>query len=153
MSFTGISPPPESLRSMVKPFYQDEYASIVLGESIPCVWLTLQGVPRYSEHYQFVQIKRLELMRREIKNFPKLHMLTDSRLAGPVLDEDVAYFKQHVMPEMEEAGIRYLAVVMPKNKFTRLTIKEMTEEARSMTVRYFEDIQQARRWLEKMTLA
>ena len=142
----------ETPESMIKPFFKDEYATIELDESIPCIKLTLNGLPRYSEHYHFVQAKRLELMYAQIKNYPKLHMLTDSRTAGPVLDEDVAHFKVKVMPEMEKAGVRYLAIVMPKNKFTQLTIKEMTDDTEIMKVQYFESVREARHWLRKMTL-
>jgi hypothetical protein len=141
-----------SSQSMIRPFFQDEYATIELDDAIPCIRLTLTGVPRYSEHYEMVQQKRLELMHREVKNYPKLHMLTDSRTAGPVLDEDVNHFKTRVMPEMEKAGVRYLAIVMPTNKFTQLTIRDMTEEVRVMTVRYFDSMREARAWLKKMTL-
>jgi hypothetical protein len=90
---------------------------------------------------------------REVKNYPKLHMLTDSRTAGPVLDEDVAHFKLHVLPELERAGIRCLAIVMPIGKFTQLTIREMTENTRLITVRYFDSMREARLWLRKMTSA
>jgi hypothetical protein len=138
-------------QSTETPFYRDEYATLEVDDSIPCVKLTLTGIPRYSEHYQFVQQKRLELIRQEIRNFPKLHMLTDSRTAGPVLDEDINYFKAHVMPEMERLGIRYLAVVMPASKFTRLSIKEMEEGAEVIKARNFESIREARAWLRKMT--
>lgn len=138
--------------TMVKAYFQDEYATIELDETIPCVKLTLNGIPRYSEHYQFVQARRLQLMHEQIKNYPKLHMLTDSRTAGPVLNEDVEYFKSKVMPEMERAGVRYLAIVMPKNKFTQLTIKEMIEHTQVMKVQYFESMREARHWLRKMTV-
>jgi len=142
----------ETPESMVNPFFKDEYATIELDESIPCIKLTLNGIPRYSEHYHFVQAKRLELMYEQIKNYPKLHMLTDSRTAGPVLDEDVAHFKTNVMPEMEKAGVRYLAIVMPKNKFTQLTIKEMTDNTEIMKVQSFESVRDARHWFRKITL-
>ena len=137
--------------SVIKPFYKDEYATLEVDDSIPCIKLTLDGIPRYSEHYQFVQQKRLQLIRQEIGNYPKLHMLTDSRTAGPVLDEDIHYFKTHVMPEMEKIGIRYLAVVMPSSKFTRLSIKEMEEGVELIKVRNFESVREARSWLRKMT--
>jgi len=140
------------LKSMVKPYFEDEYASVKLDDSIPCIMLTLRGIPRYSEHYQHVQTKRMELVRDQVKNYQKLHLLTDSREAGPVLDEDVEYFKNNVLPEMEEAGIRYLAVVMPKNKFTQLTIRDMTKRTNQLNVRYFESIREARHWLREMTL-
>ena len=136
----------------VKPFFKDEYATVELDDSIPCVKLTLNGIPRYSEHYQFVQTKRLQLMREQIRNYPKLHMLTDSRTAGPVLDEDVEHFKSKVVPEMEKAGVRYLAIVMPKSKFTQLTIKEMTEHTQVIKVQYFDSMREARHWLRKMTV-
>jgi SpoIIAA-like len=133
---------------MVKLFYQDEYATIELDESIPCVRLKLDGLPRYSEHYQFVQMKRLELMHKAIKNHKLLHMLTDSRTAGPVLSEDVSYFKQKVMPQMELAGIRFLAIVMPSSLFTRMTIQEMTDNSGQIEVRYFDSLRDAREWLK-----
>ena len=85
---------------MAKPFFEDEYAVIEFDETIPCVKVTLRGVPKGSEHYQLVQAKRLELMAQEVRNYPKLHMLTDSTTAGPVLDEDIAYFKDEVMRQM-----------------------------------------------------
>jgi len=134
-------------------FFKDDYATIELDDSIPCIKLTLNGIPRSSEHYQFIQQKRLELMNREIRNYPKLHMLTDSRSAGPVLDEDVAHFRTVVMREMEKAGVRYLAIVMPKNKFTRLTIKEMTDLSPVIVVRFCDSVREARHWLKKMTVA
>jgi hypothetical protein len=151
MSFNSPKVPASDLENPAKPFYKDDYATIELDESIPCVRMTLNGLPRYSEHYHLVQAKRLELMNREIKNYPRLHMLTDSRTAGPVLDEDVAHFKMFILPAMERAGIRCLAIVMPENKFTQLTIKEMTESASLIQIKYFEAVRDAKLWLRKMT--
>jgi hypothetical protein len=153
MSFIDLTPTISSLQSMVKPFYKDDYATIELDDSIPCIRVTLNGVPRYSEHYHLIQAKRTELMRQEVRNYPKLHMLTDSRTAGPVLDEDVDYFKNTVLPEIEKGGIRFLAIVMPSSKFTQLTIRQMTQETRVLTVKYFDSMREARLWLRKMTNA
>lgn len=54
---------------MLRLFFEDDYATIELDDAVPCVKTTLRGVPRSSEHYQEVQKKRLELMRREINHF------------------------------------------------------------------------------------
>jgi hypothetical protein len=152
MSVTQLSAL-QSLERVSKTHFKDEYATIELDDSIPCIKLTLDGVPKSSEHYVLVQAKRLELMNQEIRNYPKLHMLTDSRTAGPVLDEDVEHFKNQVMPAMENAGIRCLAIVMPKGRFTQLTIKDMTDITRVMSVKYFGSVREARHWLRKMTAA
>lgn len=80
-------------------------------------------------------------------------MLTDSRTAGPVLGEDVEYFKERVMPEMEQAGIRFLAIVMPSSLFTRMTIQEMTQDSGKISVRYFNLMREAREWLRSKSPA
>ena len=98
MRFIDSSPALIREDSVIKPFYKDDYATIDLDESIPCVRIIATGVPRYSEHYRFVQAKRLELIYREIQNYSQLHMLTDSRNAGPVLNEDVQHFRTSVIP-------------------------------------------------------
>jgi hypothetical protein len=128
-------------------YYQDEYATLELDESVPCVKLKLDGMPRFSEHYQFVQTKRLELMKEGLKRHKMLHMLTDSRNAGPVLEEDVKFFRDSVMPEMEKAGVRYLAIVMGPNVFTRMTIQDMTSNTNLVNVRMFDSVREAREWL------
>ena len=140
-------------KGMQAPFYEDSYAKIELDASIPCIKLTLDGVPRYSEHYQFVQRKRIELLRKEMKRFARLDMLTDSSTAGPVLDEDVNFFRQQILPDMERAGVKFLAIVMPESKFTQLTIREMTERTRSITVQYFDSMREARAWLRAKAIA
>ena len=142
-----------SSQSMIRPFFQDEYATLELDDSIPCIRMTLNGVPRYSEHYEMVQQKRLDLMHQEIKNYPKLHMLADSRKAGLVLDEDVDFFKTQVLPEIEKTRVRFLSIVMPTNKFAQLAIRDMTHDVSIITVRYFHSLREARAWLRKITLA
>jgi hypothetical protein len=132
----------------VRLHFMDEYATIELDETIPCIKLKLEGVPRSSDHYRLVQHKRMELMRQEAKRHKLLHMLTDSRKAGPVLDEDVEYFRTHVLPEMEQTGVRYLAIVRPKSLFTRMTVQEMTQNAGLLTVRGFDSVREAREWLK-----
>jgi hypothetical protein len=138
---------PSRFTPEVKVFYQDEYATIELDETVPCVKLRLEGMPKSSDHYRLVQAKRLELMQRESKRHKLLHMLTDSRKAGPVLDEDVEYFRINVLPNMEQAGVRFLAIVRPKSLFTRLTVQEMTEQAQLLTVKGFDSVREAREWL------
>ncbi len=128
-------------------YYEDTYAKIEFDPMIRAVKLTLDGVPRYSEHYQFVQRKRVELVKREAKRFGRVNLLTDSSTAGPVLDEDVTFFKQQILPDLEKAGVRFLAIVMPESKFTQHTIREMTERSRSISVKYFDSMREARSWL------
>lgn len=139
---------PSIPKPVITLYYKDEYATIELDESVPCVKVKLEGMPRFSEHYRFVQAKRIECLREGLKRHKLIHMLTDSRTAGPVIEEDVNYFREHVMPEMERSGVKYLAIVMPSNVFTRMTIQDMTSNANVVTVRYFDSMREAREWLK-----
>jgi hypothetical protein len=132
-----------------KTFYEDQYASLSVVESVPCIKIKLSGFPKDSDHYQFVQSKLLEIIRNQIDNFCRLHLLTDSTEAGLVLDEDIMYYKMNIIPRLEEAGIRYHAIVLPQKFFARWIRNQTTLSNRKLKVEYFYNLLDARRWLKK----
>ena len=132
-----------------KPFYEDQYASVSVVESVPCVKVKLSGFPRGSDHYQYVQTKLLETIRNQINNYCRLHLLTDNTEAGLVLDEDVTYFKSNIIPAMEEAGIRYHAIVLPQNFFAKIIKTQTALSNRKLKVEYFDSVGGAFKWLKK----
>ena len=132
-----------------KTFYEDQYASVSMVESVPCVKVKLSGFPRGSDHYQYVQTKLLETIQNEKRNYCRLHLLTDNSEAGLVLDEDMTYFKSNIIPAMEEAGIRYHAIVLPQNFFGKVIKTQTTLSNRKLKVEYFDSIMGAFKWLRK----
>lgn len=75
------------------------------------------------------------------------HLLTDTTEAGLVLDEDMMY-KMNI-PVMEEAGIRYHAIVLPKSFFARWIRNQTSLSNRKLKVEYFDSVLSAFRWLRK----
>ena len=132
-----------------KTFYEDQYASVSVVESVPCVKVKLSGFPQGSDHYQYVQTKLLETIRNQISNFCRLHLLTDNTEAGLVLDEDMTYFKSNIIPAMEEAGIRYHAIVLPQNFFAKVIKNQTAVPKRKLKVEYFDSVVGAFKWLKK----
>ena len=132
-----------------KTFYEDQYASLTVVESVPCVKIKLFGFPQGSDHYQFVQSKLLETIWNQINNFCRLHLLTDSTEAGLVLDEDIMYYKNNIIPRLEEAGIRYHAIVLPPNFVARWIRNQMALSNHKLKVEFFDKLLDARRWLKK----
>jgi hypothetical protein len=132
-----------------KTFYEDQYASVSMVESVPCVKVKLSGFPKGSDHYQYVQSKLLETIRQERSNYCRLHLLTDNTEAGLVLDEDVSYFKSHIIPAMEEAGIRYHAIVLPQNFFGKVIKNQTALSNRKLKVEFFDSVSGAFKWLKK----
>ena len=137
------------MNTLKNTFYEDQYASVSVVESVPCVKIKLSGFPTGSDHYQFVQSKLLEIIWNQINNFCRLHLLTDSTEAGLVLDEDIMYYKMNIIPRLEEAGIRYHAIVLPPNFVARWIRNQMDLSNRKLKVEFFDKLQDARRWLKK----
>jgi len=131
-------------------FYEDQYASVSVVESVPCIKLKLSGFPSGSDHYQFVQTKLVETIRDQINNYCRLHLLTDSTDAGLVLDEDITYFKMNIIPAMEDAGIRYHAIVLPQNFFARWIRNQTAFSNRKLKVEYFDNVLGALKWLKRL---
>jgi hypothetical protein len=137
------------MSTVKKTFYEDQYASVSVVESVPCVKVKLSGCPQGSDHYQFVQSKLLETIRNQISKYCRLHLLTDSTEAGLVLDEDMMFYKMNIIPAMEEAGIRYHAIVLPQHFFARWIRNQTTISHRKLKVEYFNSVLEAFRWLRK----
>ena len=137
------------MNTLKNAFYEDEYASVSVVESVPCVKIKLSGFPTGSDHYRFVQSKLLETIWNQINNFCRLHLLTDSTEAGLVLEEDIMYYKMNIIPRLEEAGIRYHAIVLPPNFVARWIRNQMDFSNRKLKVKFFDTLADARRWLKK----
>ena len=127
--------------------YEDQYAMVSIMDSIPCVKMTLNGVPQSSDHFQFVQGKMLESIHTGMEDYCRLHLLTDGSKAGVVLDEDLDYYKTNVVPAMEKAGIRYHAIVLPESFIVRLIINQITLSTEKLKVECFKTIRGASKWL------
>jgi len=137
------------MNTLKNAFYEDEYASVSVVESVPCIKIKLSGFPTGSDHYRFVQSKLLETIWNQIHNFCRLHLLTDSTEAGLVLEEDIMYYKMNIIPRLEEAGIRYHAIVLPPNFVARWIRNQMDFSNRKLKVKFFDTLLDARRWLKK----
>ena len=137
------------MNTLKNTFYEDQYASVSVVESVPCVKIKLSGFPTGSDHYQFVQSKLLETIRDQVSKYCRLHLLTDSTEAGLVLDEDITYYKMNIIPAMEEAGIRYHAIVLPQNFFARWIRNQTAFSSRKLKVEYFDNVLSAFKWLKR----
>ena len=129
-------------------FYEDQYAKISFVESIPCVKIKMIGVPQSSDHYQLVQGRMMDLIHEEMENYCRLHLLTDNSKAGIVLDEDIAYYRDIVIPQIEKAGVRFHAIVLPESAFVRKISASLSQSGRKLRVEYFNTVSGASKWLK-----
>lgn len=75
--------------------------------------------------------------------------LADLRCLGIVSSEDQEWSNQDWLPRALAAGVKYMAVVMPYNVGSRWSVDKSMQDAEDtpLVVRYFDNIERARRWL------
>jgi hypothetical protein len=130
-------------------FMKMRYAIVSFVESIPCIKATFSGVPHCSEHYKLVHLKLLQFIQIEIGKYARLHLLTDSTKAGIVLEEDLAYYKMHILPAIGAAGIRYHAIVLPESAFGKFFIRQASLSTKKLKVECFNTVASASKWLKQ----
>ncbi len=130
-----------------KKFYEDEYATVSFVESVPCIKIKVSGVPQSSEHYQRVQSMVIESINKEKDHYCRLHMLTDNSKAGIVLNEDIDFYRQQIIPQLEKAGIRYHAIVLPESNLVRMFFNQAPMSTKKLQVEYFNTVSGACKWL------
>lgn len=133
---------------VTKKFYEDEYASLSLVESIPCITATFSGVPRCSDHYKLVHLKLLQCIQVGILKYSRLHLLSDITKAGIVLEEDLTYYEMHVLPAIGKAGVRYHAIVLPESAFGKFLIRQVQLSTKKLRVECFNTVADAHKWLK-----
>lgn len=79
--------------------------------------------------------------------------LVDSRRLGTIEPTDVKWVNDHWMPLAVNAGLSWMAFVMAKKVVMKLTMKSFMARIneRDLTTAYFDDIDEARRWLRAQT--
>lgn len=134
--------------SHLKKFHEDEYAVISFVETVPCIKVKLSGVPHSSDHFQFVQGKILQAITIEKNNYCRLHLLTDSSQSGIVLNEDLDFYTNHILPQIERAGIRHHAIVLPESKLVRNFMHDIPLSTKKLHVEFFNTVSGASKWLK-----
>lgn len=128
-------------------YYSDSYATIEWNSELKFIKTTLTGIPRHSHHFRLIQRKRIEFINMMKDRFPSLSILTDSRKAGPLIPDDISFFKTKVAPRLTALGVRKFAVVEPESIFSRLVVRDMMAIEGQLKLAVFCCEEEARGWL------
>lgn len=128
-------------------YYSDNYASIEWDADLKCIKTTITGIPRHSHHFRLIQRKRIEFISLLKERFGDFNLLTDSRKAGPLIPEDVSFFKSKIVPRLASLGVTRMAVLEPESIFSRLVVRDMVEGSTKVKLQVFSDENQAKDWL------
>ncbi|ASB48345.1 hypothetical protein [Alkalitalea saponilacus] len=70
--------------------------------------------------------------------------VTEQKVVSP----DDAQYAASALPEMMQYGLKVMAFVIPKDVFTRLSLKKFSDFGRDKPIGYFNSLPEARQWIK-----
>lgn len=126
--------------------FSNENGDVFYDEQTDCICLILKGYSE-SSFYRALLDKAIELMAR----YNTCKMLGDTSRCEIIAVEDQDWTNSNWAKRAIEAGLRYNAIVLSEDIFGRLSIEAITEDAKVVKVKYFDNIAEAKEWLKVIT--
>ena len=130
--------------------FENDDVVICLDESVPCLeWIAKKSVT--SETFRESEIESLRFYRKYKPKYPALEWFVDARKMRSLLEEDVQWVANEILPKFEVAGLTKEVFVMPEQALGRFVVKEYSEKSRSgkVTIRMFASVEEAKAWLKQ----
>jgi hypothetical protein len=76
--------------------------------------------------------------------------LADTRNLGPMTQEDQEWLNSSWFPLMIKAGMRAMAIIVPRRVVTQMSVKRVMSkiDGKELATSYFDALEDARRWLK-----
>jgi hypothetical protein len=124
----------------------EPYLTIHWDQDIRAVWMEWKSpAVATSEQFRRVQNAGIELLRQKGTH----KWIADIRNLGPITPADAKFSSDDWFPRALAAGMRWMALVVPKKIVTKMTMKltmNKVQDTRLVTA-YFDELEEARAWL------
>jgi len=130
--------------------FENDDVVIRLDESIPCLeWIAKK--PTTSESFRESERESLRLYRQYKPTYPALEWFVDARKMRSLIEEDLQWVANEILPKFEAAGLTKEVFVMPEQALGRFVVKEYSEKSKSgkVTIRMFASVEEAKAWLRQ----
>lgn len=137
-------------RAPVTKLYELDCGIFDYDPSVPCLRGAIDGF-MVSENFRMYMDRGLELFKEKSMQHSKLGWLADTSKALAFVPEDTEWLANDWNVRALDAGIRYVAFVMPKEIFAEMSVNEYSDIAPGgMIVRHFSDLEMAKTWLRSI---
>jgi hypothetical protein len=122
------------------PTWTNKACTITYDESMPYIMAQWLG---YTTSFQYREVheKLLSLM-KETKTFK---LLADNSNLPEISPEDQKWFNNNWLPRAIKEGYTALVILTGKSKFAQVTFNNLYQNV--LTVKYFDNLDQAKQWL------
>ncbi len=122
------------------------YLILEYDEALQCIVQYWKGFAKSGEFREGIN-KSLEFFKQ--KKVDKI--ISDTKNLSLIKKEDTDWVAKEVTPAMVKQGLRYMAFIVPSSVFTQLSVDNYkTEAGKSVTIRYFDQLNDAKTWLSEV---
>jgi len=104
-----------------------------------------------GEDFREALTKTLDCFKENTATHLKLGWLADTGNAEVFPEEDIAWVNTVLNPQMYEAGVRFIAFVVPRDVFAGMGVEEYSEntDPDAISIRNFDNKDDAKVWLKE----
>lgn len=125
--------------------FQHVNGNVFYDQYYDCVCLTLKGYSE-GEVYRTLLNKAIELL----KKYNTRKLMGDTRQNEVITLEDQDWTNNDWAQRAIEAGLKYNAIVLSEDIFGRLSVESMVDNAKTVIVKYFDKVVDAKEWLKSI---
>jgi hypothetical protein len=135
-------------------FHTTNTSTLEFDSSVPCIIDTLNSF-LLSEEFRTHLDKGLEFALDKKSTYQQLGWLGDTRSGEAFFDDDLQWLMNNWLPRAANAGIGYIATVLPQGDIAQFAADNMKDNIDEIRInihpnfRYFHDVQSAKEWLRK----
>lgn len=124
--------------------YDERWLTVRWDESLKVAWAEAKAYAE-GEEFRAGYSAILELCRRKRNS----RYLADARNLAPISQADQRWLNEEWFPQILAAGVRSMAIVMPKSAVARLSARQILNKVNNITfvTNHFDDLEAARAWL------
>jgi hypothetical protein len=124
------------------------YATVSFDEATKCISDTWEGLFGTQENFRTV----LLYITNAIEERKAVSWLADLSQMNGSFDGSKQWIIDTVMPRVIGAGLRFEAVVLPKNVFSKLSTTDTIMKLSNFEIRQFDNLEKAKSWLKEVTI-
>ena len=84
----------------------------------------------------------------QIRDHKIIKIISDTRKLSVIPIEESEWMAQEIIPLLSDNGLEFLAIIQPKDNFTKMAVDVFKAEAQKhITIKYFKTFEEAEKWI------
>lgn len=128
---------------MIQKIFDENCAIVQLDTEYKIIEILWKKFATTTQYRQVIQVASDTIISQGVHKW-----LSDMSQAGVVSRDNQKWLKEDIIPNIIDHGLEQVAIVVSVNIFNKLYINNIKEELALFSTQYFDNIEDARKWLQ-----